>query len=119
MNGVVSILNCASGDTKITFDPEKPEEVERAQAIVTDMLRNGYVLAVKVEGKMVRATGFDPATGEYIITDIREPGRKKKQKPVRVKASKTEAVAVGRTAGGALGYRAFGFPIDELRRAQR
>lgn len=127
--GEVSILNVATGDTKISFDPSKPDDVERAKAIVMDMLRRGYVLAVNVEGTMMRARSFDATKCEYIVMDdapvpdgeevVKDETKPRTKKERRVKAECTSVVAVGRTAGGALGYRAFGFPIKELRGARK
>lgn len=118
--GVVAILNVGAGDTKISFDPTKPEEVARAAKIVKDMIRRGFVLLIEVgrdeKGPLYRrADDFDEKTAEYIIAgethDEAEPsaaqsseGETKKQKTkrgcTRVAAARTNAVAVARTAGG-------------------
>ena len=72
MNGELAILNVGDGDTKLTFDPEKPAERERAAQIVTDMLKSGYVILVAVGEKdgeplYQRCKAFDPKTCEYIV----------------------------------------------------
>lgn len=122
MIGELAILNVASGDTKLTFDPSKPEEVKRASAVVQDMLQRGFALLIQVgedDGEPLyrRAKGFDPATAEYIVVGAPEvpatlnvepsneqsksPARRgRKPKAVRVPASSAKAVAVARTAGG-------------------
>lgn len=121
MPGDLAILNVAAGDTKLSFDPSNPGEVERASAIVKDMLRRGFAILIEVgrddNGPLYRrALDFDPATAEYIIAgspetmetaNVKEPasaptrGRKAKSPPrQRVPAAATSAVAVGRTAGG-------------------
>lgn len=103
----LSILNVGEGDTKLTFDPHKPEELERTRRIVTDMLRLGYAILVKDGESWQRATAFDPETCEYLISDVpatveestpiskRARGRKR-----RLPAHTTRAVSVARSAGG-------------------
>ena len=124
MTGTVAILNVGAGDTKLTFDPAKPEEVARAAKIVKDMLRRGFVLLIEVgrddQGPIYRrAHDFDEKTAEYIIAgevhddqaEASAPapapapraGKGKagrRPKSLRVAASRTSAVAVARTAGG-------------------
>lgn len=116
-NGSVSILNVGEGDTKLTFDPAKPDERERAAKIVTDMLKRGYAILVDVgekDGDRIyrRAKGFDPTTCEYLIVglpteeehDIEDAGKKKRRgRPGRIGAHKTRAVAVARSARGCTG----------------
>jgi hypothetical protein len=121
-HGVIGILNVGVGDTKVSFDKEKPEERKRAAQIVTDMLRMGYAILVQVgekEGKplYMRAESFDPETCEYLIVGLpqaeaTEPEtdeetstatpkkRGRKAKASRVPADSTRATAVARSAGG-------------------
>ncbi|SKB32823.1 hypothetical protein [Sphingopyxis flava] len=120
--GEVGILNVGAGDTKLVFDPTKPDEVERSARIVKDMIRRGFVLLIEVgrdeQGPIYRrAHDFDETTAEYIIAGTTsEPEQKDEQipasaprrsakgkakaKPTRVPAHRTKAVAVSRTAGG-------------------
>lgn len=120
--GAIGILNVGAGDTKISFDKEKPEERKRAAQIVTDMLRMGYAILVQVgeqDGKplYMRAESFDPETCEYLIVGLpqaeaSEPEtdeetstaapkkRGRKPKASRVPAESTRATAVARSAGG-------------------
>lgn len=118
--GEVGILNVGAGDTKLSFDPSKPEEVKRASEVVTDMLRRGFAIFVEVgrddKGPLYRkATAFDPETAEYIIAggpadqeeaSVQEPAsapprhRSRKAAGKRVSAAKVGAVAVAPTAGG-------------------
>jgi len=121
MAGTVAILNVAAGDTKLTFDPEKPDEVKRSASIVKDMIRRGFVLLIEVgsdeKGPIYRrALDFDETASEYIIAGDapalhqEKPGivqsalpprqRKQKAAKVRVPAARTQAVAIARTAGG-------------------
>lgn len=114
MNGI-GILNVGAGDTKLVFDPSKPEEMKKAATIVRDMLRRGYAILVEGEdayGKtaFVRAHDFDETKCEYIIADTPQPesedGRVPKKEDGRrtrwrrVPATGTRGVSVGRTAGG-------------------
>lgn len=123
MIGEVAILNVAAGDTKLTFDPSKPDEVKRSAGIVRDMIRRGFVLLIEVgadeKGPIYRrALDFDESASEYIIagdaTAIPKeprssvkpavPPRPRQQATpkgrARVPASATKAVAISRTAGG-------------------
>ena len=95
----LAILNVGEGDTKITFDKDKPGELERARRVVADMLKLGYAILVHVgetkggKPKYRRATGFDPKHDEYIVTDA--PAEPVQRVPVTARA-----VAVSRSAGG-------------------
>lgn len=123
--GELGVLNVGTGDTKLTFDKDKPIDRERAARIVQDMLSRGYAILVQVgekDGKplYLRAEGFDPETCEYLIVGLSEaeeaelsgrpepaskepaePRRKRGREPKsRVPAESTRAVAVARSAGG-------------------
>lgn len=117
MVGDLHILNVGEGDTTVSFDPDKPAEVERAKSIIEDMLKQGYAILVEVgekDGKPLyqRAVGFDPKTCEYIVVgtppaaaEAERPARKKKAAAKRatrrrVKAASTTATAVAKSAGG-------------------
>lgn len=110
----LAILNVGDGDTKITFDKDKPDELERSKKIVTQMIRAGFAIMVLVgttasgKPKYRRATKFDPDTCEYIIVDAPddvaapadEPKRKGRGRAQRVPAAGAKAVGVARSAGG-------------------
>ncbi|MCF8532416.1 MAG: hypothetical protein K9G48_05390 [Reyranella sp.] len=118
--GEVRILSVGAGDTKLTFDPSKPADRDRAAKVVTDMLKRGYAILVQVgerDGKPLfqRAESFDEKTCEYIIVgappegipyNVDEQKAPKSKKNVgrhakfRVPAGGTRTVAVARTAGG-------------------
>ena len=112
--GELGILNVGAGDTKLTFDPSKPAERERAARVVEDMLKRGYAIFVwagEKDGEPLyrRATGFDPETCEYLIVGVPddevEHVSPKARAPkasarTRVTAASTHAVAVARSAGG-------------------
>jgi len=122
MAGSVGILNVGAGDTKLVFDNSNPDDVAKSAAIVKDMIRRGFVLLIEVgsneKGPIYqRAHDFDPETAEYIVAgppvepleldkpDVKNPAspprrRSKAKETRRIHASKTNAVAVARTAGG-------------------
>ena len=125
MIGEIGILNVGAGDTKLSFDPSKPDEVAKASRVVTDMLRRGFAILIEVgrddKGPLYRrAHDFDEATAEYIIAGVPEeeeasseqepaspprarsrgPARSRSGKTQRVPATAAKAVAVARTAGG-------------------
>lgn len=115
MSGL-SVLNVRDGDNKLTFDPEKPIERERAARIVTDMLRRGYAIIIRVGGREHRVKEFDPNTCQYVIeglspeeeaeiaramTGVSDPKKKRGRKAkVRVPAATTSGVAIARPARG-------------------
>jgi hypothetical protein len=76
MIGELGILNVGTGDTKLSFDPNNPQDCIRAARIVKDMLRRGFALLVKVrdneDGTPIyqRALDFDDTKYEYIIADF-------------------------------------------------
>lgn len=110
----LDVLNCTDGDTKLTFDPNNPIEVDKAQRVIADMLHRGYSLFVEVEpGKTKRVMEFDPTRGEYLVSwgpsDGEAPAPEKKpgepevitpKHRLRVKAAGKKATGVGMTAGG-------------------
>lgn len=124
MSGELGILNVGAGDTKLSFDPTKPAECERAAAVVMDMLKRGYAIMVQVgerDGKplYMRAESFDPATCEYLIvglpeaqdySDVVAPNEQpasqaaretsRRQVRRRIHANNTHGVAVAPIAGG-------------------
>lgn len=114
MTGTLGILNVGAGDTKLVFDPDKPEERKKAAAAVRQMLRAGFsIFAEKMDayGKtaFVRVHDFDEEACEYIIMEAPEDGRgeetpasgaRRGLRATRAPAASTRAVAVGRTSGG-------------------
>lgn len=130
--GVVAILNCSTGDTRISFNSNDPAEVERAKAVVEDMLKRGYCLAVVVGDKMERAVGFDSAKSEYIVESaeaprpplppegVPEPADAKPKRGrrgshlTRRSAKEHGVIAVGQTAGGGLACRHFPLRRSEV-----
>lgn len=123
--GTLGVLNVANGDTKLSFDPNNPQERIRAARIVKDMLRRGYALMVDDgNGIFRRVTDFDESKCEYIIADFdpvmaAEEDEKqganngstfeqaatptagtRAKKNHRIPAEKTRGVSIARSAGG-------------------
>ena len=109
----LGILNVGDGDTKISFDPENPLELERSKKIVEELIKRGFAIVVQVgeqNGEPVyqRVKAFDAETCEYIIFGdpplaevIADPVPKKRRgRSRRLSAATTPAVAVSRSAGG-------------------
>jgi len=98
-----------------SFDETDPQECARAERVVKDMLKRGYLLFAKVDGKLVRVRKFDEKTREYVIADgpevapkplaeeapAAEPVKRGRGRPPkRVPAKGTPVTGVARTAGG-------------------
>lgn len=121
--GELAILNVGDGDTKLTFDKDKPEDCRRAAKIIGEMLRAGYTILVQVGEKdgeplYQRAKGFDPEHCEYIVAgdvaavpsgvevpEEASPPKPRRGRPpgkttTRIPAETTRAVGVARSAGG-------------------
>lgn len=116
--GELGILNVGSGDTKLTFDKGKPEEVAHASRVVTEMLRAGFAIMVQVgekDGRPLyqRAESFDPDTNEYVVmgtpdaitaanpaATLLPAARRRGRRQTAIPATKTRAVSVARSAGG-------------------
>lgn len=126
IRGSVGILNVGDGDTKLSFNPENPEERKRAAGIVAAMLKAGYAIVIEDppnSGTYRRIHAFDEAHCQYIISDTTETDLRGTDEPStdessaapppsarrpqgrrgpkkRVEAGTTRAVSVGRSAGG-------------------
>lgn len=121
--GKLSCLSVNDGDIEISFDTEDCAEAIRAKRIITDMLKRGYALLIKMaDGRYVRAHEFDEKQGVYVIadydpqeeikTDDKEEISNEKPEPTLKKAdrrtkqyrrqtmSSSEVVAVAPSAGG-------------------
>ena len=73
----ISVLKCGAGDMTFSFDPNDPLECARAERVVQDMLKRGYLLFAKVDDKYTRVLEFDAAKHEYVVADgpMAEPSR--------------------------------------------
>lgn len=89
----IRILNCTTGDTALTFDPDNPQDVESAKEMFETMKKRGYSIFVREEdGTMTRVYDFDPKTASYVI----KKDGKTKRKPYK----STKSIACAPTAGG-------------------
>lgn len=87
----IDVLNTGYGDFELRFNPNSPEEVQKAKETITDMLRRGYAIFVKKGDETFRVRKFDPDKNVYIIGST--PAEE-------VPITETKATAVGRSAGG-------------------
>ena len=88
--GVLDVLNCGAGHLTFRFDKNDPAEVEKAKKVITDMLRRGYMLFVKIEGEQKRVRQFDVEHEEYILE---EPDDVEAEAVATAPATKAEAAA--------------------------
>ncbi len=113
----VSVLNCGAGDMTFSFDEKDPLECARAERVVKDMLKRGYLLFAKVDGEYTRVHTFDEKRREYVIADGPESApaasdpppsaepepkvvKRGRGRPRRIPAKGTPVTAVAPTAGG-------------------
>jgi len=114
----VSVLNCGAGDMTFSFDGKDPLECARAERVIKDMLKRGYLLFAKVKDKLTRVLEFDAKTHEYIIADgpenapaafdegdpkVKDQVVKKhagRPRNIRVPAKGTPVTGIAPTAGG-------------------
>lgn len=87
----IDVLNTGYGDFELSFDPNKPDEVQKAKETITDMLKRGYAIFVRQGKDYLRVRKFDADRNVYIIGST--PGEE-------VPIAETRATAVGRSAGG-------------------
>jgi len=87
----IDVLNTGYGDLELSFDPNKPDEVEKAKQTITDMLKRGYAIFVRQGKETFRVRKFDMDRNVYIVGST--PAEE-------VPIAGTRATAVGRSAGG-------------------
>ena len=87
----IDVLNTGYGDFELRFDPNKPDEVQKAKETITDMLKRGYAIFVRQGKEFLRVRKFDADRDVYIIGST--PAEE-------VPIAETRATAVGRSAGG-------------------
>jgi hypothetical protein len=87
----IDVLNTGYGDFELRFNPNSPEEVEKAKQTITDMLRRGYAIFVRKGTETFRVRKFDADKNVYIIGST--PAEE-------VPVAEARATAVGRSAGG-------------------
>ena len=61
------MLNTGYGDFELRFDPNKPDEVQKAKETITDMLKRGYAIFVRQGQETLRVRKFDVNKNVYII----------------------------------------------------
>jgi hypothetical protein len=87
----LDVLNTGYGDFELRFDPNKPDDVQKAKETITDMLKRGYAIFVCQGNETLRVRKFDANRNVYIIGST--PAEE-------VPITETRAIAVGRSAGG-------------------
>lgn len=87
----IDVLNTGFGDFELSFNPDKPDEVQKAKETITDMLKRGYAIFIRQGQETFRVRKFDADKNVYIIGST--PSEE-------VPVAATRATAVGRSAGG-------------------
>lgn len=87
----IDVLNTGYGDFELRFNPDSPDEVQKAKETITDMLKRGYAIFIRQGSETYRVRKFDPDKNVYIIGST--PAEE-------VPITETKATAVGRSAGG-------------------
>ena len=87
----IDALNTGYGDFEMSFDPNKPDEVQKAKETITDMLKRGYAIFIRQGEETQRVRKFDPDRNVYIIGST--PAEE-------IPIAETRAIAIGRSAGG-------------------
>jgi hypothetical protein len=87
----IDVLNAGFGDCELSFDPSKPDEVQKAKDTITDMLQRGYAIFIRDGEETQRVRKFDANRNVYIIGCT---------PAVDVPMESTRVTAVGRSAGG-------------------
>jgi len=116
--GTIDVLSVGYGDMTLSFNKYDPAEVAKAQQTITNMLRQGYALLVKMpDNTYQRVHAFDPETDSYVINEFVEAGsnepeeqgaaestkappKRGRGRPRKLARSETKATAVARSAGG-------------------
>lgn len=87
----IDVLNTGYGDFELRFNPNEPDEVQKAKETITDMLKRGYAIFVRQGEETFRVRKFDVDRNVYIIGST--PAEE-------VPIAEAKAIAVGRSAGG-------------------
>jgi len=101
--GCLEILSVGKGDIKLTIDPDNPDDIAKAKAMIDEMLAKGYTIMVEAKnGRLSRVKKFNPKRFTYVISEVVEnpaPG-KPRTEDREVPVGGAKAKAIGRTAGG-------------------
>ncbi len=87
----IDVLNTGYGDFEMSFNPDKPDEVQKAKETITDMLKRGYAIFVRQGEETFHVRKFDANRNVYIIGST--PAEE-------IPIAEARATAVGRSAGG-------------------
>jgi hypothetical protein len=121
--GCLEVLSIGKGDLKLQVGGDNPEDIEKARAVIEEMLRKGYGLFVETDEGLTRVQRFNPNRMTYVIVEVVEeppalaagaptppalpPGPKTAAKPrgrrtrtKEVPLAGSKATVIGRTAGG-------------------
>jgi hypothetical protein len=60
----IYMLNTGYGDFELRFNPNSPEEVQKAKETITDMLKRGYAIFVRKGTETFRVRKFDADNSE-------------------------------------------------------
>lgn len=93
--GLLDVLSVGRGHMRLEIPEDDPVAIAKARTMIESMLEQGYSIFIETsDGKTRRVKKFNPKRMTYLID---APDEKSK---VEVKATKSKATAVGRTAGG-------------------
>lgn len=113
ISGSLDVFNIGRGHLTFLFDTDNFVEVEKAKRAITDMLKRGYLIQLKVGKEYVKVVDFDPDQGVYYIIEpppadtpmtegvgatLAPKSRRGRRKGVPMTSAR--ATAVGPTAGG-------------------
>jgi hypothetical protein len=87
----IDVLNTGYGDFELSFNPDKPDEVQKAKETITDMLKRGYAIFIRQGEETFRVRKFDVNKNVYIIGST--PAEE-------IPMAEARVTAVGRSAGG-------------------
>lgn len=87
----IDVLNTGYGDFELSFNPDKPDEVQKAKETITDMLKRGYAIFIRQGKETYRVRKFDADKNVYIIGST--PAEE-------IPIMEARVTAVGRSAGG-------------------
>lgn len=94
----IDVLSIAKGDMRLVLTGDTPEERDKADATIKQMLAAGYTIFVETDAGLRRVKGYKKNRQTYVIVDVPSTTASKPTKEVPAKG--TRAKAVGATAGG-------------------
>jgi hypothetical protein len=72
--GMLEVLSVGKGDLKITLGPD-PDDRAKAQRLIEDMLRAGYMIFVETDDGLERVRKFNPHRMTYVLMDVPDIGQ--------------------------------------------